>query len=247
MTETSPLSIQLYTVRDALAADLPGTLRRLADTGFRQVEPWGFAARAGAYDEGLRAAALAAPSGHAPLVGADLDATFDAAARLGIGTVIDPHIPEERWADREGVAAIAAELGAAAERAADRGLRVGYHNHAFELERRIGGVAALEVLADALPERVVLEVDTYWAEVGGEPAPALLRRLGERVAFLHVKDGPRTKDDREQVAVGRGDLPIAEILAAAPDALPVVELDDFDGDVFGAVADSLRFLQGLSA
>lgn len=247
MTSASAPALQLYTVRDAIRRDLHGTLGLLARIGFRQVEPWGFVDRAAEYAEGLAAAGLAAPSAHARLIGADLDATFSAAYRLGIPTVIEPHIPEGRWSDRESVEAIAAELGAVAERAAGHGLRIGYHNHAFELERRIDGVSALEVLAGALPDEVVLEVDTYWAEVGGEPAPALLRRLGERVAFLHVKDGPRTKDDRDQVAVGRGRLPIAEILAAAPLALPVIELDDFDGDVLEAVADSLRFLEGVRA
>jgi sugar phosphate isomerase/epimerase len=247
MTQTSPIALQLYTVREHIAQDLSGTLRRVAAVGFRQVEPWNFVIRADEYALALPAAGLTAPSAHIGLSGGDHDAIFAAATRLGIGTVIDPHIPEERWTTRDDVASIAAELNGIAERAADHGLRVGYHNHAFELERRIDGVSALEALADDLDEDVVLEVDTYWAEVGGEPAAALLRRLGDRVRFLHVKDGPPSHDDREQVAVGAGNLPIGEILAAAPQALPVVELDDFAGDVFDAVEDSFAFLKGVYA
>ena len=56
---TSPISVQLYTVRDAIAADLPGTLRRLADIGFTQVEPWGFVERVDEYAEALPAAGRA--------------------------------------------------------------------------------------------------------------------------------------------------------------------------------------------
>ena len=95
---------------------------------------------------------------------------------------------------------------------------------------------------------MVLEVDTFWAEVGGEPAPALLRRLGERVQLLHVKDGPRVRDTSRQTAVGSGSLPIADILAAAPHAVRVIELDAYGaGDVFDALADSWRFMSGAIA
>lgn len=241
------LSVQLYTVREPFGHDAPGTLGRLAEIGYRRVEPWGLVERADVLAEHLPAHGLQAPTAHVHLIGADLDAVFAAARRVGVGTVIDPHIAEEHWTERASIQAIAARLGEIAARAADHGLRVGYHNHAFELERRIDGVAALEVFADAAPESVVLEVDTYWAEVGGEPAAALLARLGDRVQALHVKDGPRTKEDRDQVAVGSGVLPIPEILAAAPAALRVVELDDHAGDVFDALRDSFAYLTGERA
>ncbi len=65
--------------------------------------------------------------------------------------------------------------------------------------------------------------------------------------FLHVKDGDGSHDDKKQVAVGDGVMPVREIIAAAPDALHVVELDDHEGDVFQAVADSYAFLQGARA
>ena len=244
---TSPISVQLYTVRDAIAADLPGTLQRLADIGYTQVEPWGFVERVDEYAEALPAAGLTAPSAHAKLVGQDLQPIFEAAVRLGVSTVIDPHIDETRWITREDVEAVAAELGEVAEAARAHGLTVGYHNHAFELENLIDGTPALEVLAAALPADVVLEIDTYWVEVGGVDAAELLARLGDRVRFLHIKDGPKTKDDTEQVAVGRGTMPVRDILRAAPQALAVVELDDHNGDVFTALEQSHSFLDGVRA
>jgi len=240
----NPLSIQLYTVREHLAADLTGTLQRVADIGFRQVELFNFVDNADRYVEALAEAGLTAPSAHARLVGEDAIRIFEAATKIGVTTVIDPHIDSARWGSRDDVETIAADLNGLAKVAADHGLALGYHNHAFELENRIDGVSALEVLAGSLDESVRLELDTYWAAVGGEDVVPLLGRLGDRVQFLHIKDGPLTKDDKEQLAVGAGKMPIDEILAAAPSALAVVELDDFTGDVFDAVIDSFTYLNG---
>jgi hypothetical protein len=57
-----------------------------------------------------------------------------------------------------------------------------------------------------------------------------------------VKDGPATMDNKDQVAVGIGTMPIADIINAAPTALRVIELDDSRGDRFEAVADSFTYL-----
>jgi sugar phosphate isomerase/epimerase len=247
---TQPLSVQLYTVRDALSADLPGTLQRIADIGYTNVEAFGFVDNADELAAALRDAGLAAPSGHARLLDAgeqDLERIFHASTTLGFGTLIDPHIDESRWTTREDVEAIARELSALAPRAADHGLVLGYHNHAFEFSNRIDGVSAYEVFADALSDDVVLELDTYWVQVGGDDPVAVIGKYGDKVQFLHVKDGDGSHDDKQQVAVGNGIMPIREIIAAAPDALHVVELDDHEGDVFQAVADSYTFLEGARA
>jgi sugar phosphate isomerase/epimerase len=170
---------------------------------------------------------------------------FEAAVRLGIGLVIDPHVDRTLWTTADDIAVTADKLNAAARRAAEFGLTVGYHNHHFELENRIDGRPALEVLVDALDPAVVLEVDTYWAHAGGVDPVELLQRLGRRVVAIHIKDGDGTLDPQAQVAVGSGSLPIQAIIDAVPElAIGVVELDDFDGDVFDAVEDSYRFLTG---
>jgi sugar phosphate isomerase/epimerase len=238
----SRLSVQLYTVRDAIAANLSDAVTRLSAIGFTQVEPYDFVARADEYRAAFDATGITAPSAHAQLVGQDLEPIFSAAAKLGIATVIDPHIAEDRWTSRELIAGVAADLNGFAKVAADHGLSVGYHNHAFELENVIDGVPGLEILAEYLDPSVRLEVDTYWAAVGGQDPAALLKRLGDRVGLLHVKDGPVNKDNKAQVAVGAGAMPVADAIAAAPNALLVVELDDFDGDVFVAITDSLAWL-----
>jgi sugar phosphate isomerase/epimerase len=236
------LSLQLYTVRDALAADFDGTLAAIAAMGFTQVEPFRLVDFADELRIGLPRHGLSAPTTHMSLRGTDPDETFALARQLGIGTVIDPHVDPERWQAKADIAQVADELNAAADRAAGHGLRVGYHNHHFELQSRIDGQHALEVLADCLAPEVVLEVDTYWAYAGGADVPALLRRLGDRVVALHVKDGDGSLEVERQVAVGSGTLPIWEILGAAPDALRVIELDGTEGDVLQAVRRSREFL-----
>lgn len=239
-------SVQLYSVREALASDLPGTLRRLADLGFERVEPFALVDLADALAPALAETGLLAPTTHASLIGGDAAAVFDAAERLGVTTVIDPMVPEERWTDADAITETAVALNRLAQDAADRGLRIGYHNHWWELQHHIEGVSALEHLAGLLDPRVVLEVDTYWAATGGADVPALLGSLGDRVVALHLKDGPLTLDPLAQVPAGQGSMDIPAVLAAAPSAeFGVIEFDAYAGDIFDGLAASLDYLRGL--
>jgi sugar phosphate isomerase/epimerase len=244
---TAALSVQLYSVRDALAADLPGTLDRIAGLGFANVELFDFADRVEEYRTALANAGLTALSAHAPLVDKDdADRALDAAADLGVRTLIEPMI-RHGWETSEGVSAIAERLGQLAAQAGPLGIEIGYHNHTWEFESAIDGRSAFDVFTDRLDPAVVLEIDTYWAEVGGQSAPELLARLGDRVRLLHVKDGPRSTDAAAQQPAGSGDLPVEEILAAAPGAVRVIEFDAYAGDIFDGIAQSLRFISGLEA
>src|SRR5476651_39772 len=125
--------------------DLAGTLARIAEIGFDQVEPYNFPAFPG-LGAALAAASLTAPTTHAHFVGVsddELATLFDAARELGVERVIDPHVPAERWQDAQSVAEIAAQMNAAAGAAAQHGVSIGYHNHAHELESIIDGRTAL--------------------------------------------------------------------------------------------------------
>jgi len=237
------LSVQLYSVRDAFAADPDDTLRRLAAIGFTRVEPYGVVENAKALKDGLSAHGLSAPTAHARLIGADQDEVFARARELGIETVIDPLVPVDRWQQAADIEATAEALNAAAEVAARHGVRVGYHNHWWELESRIDGRSAFEFFAGRLDPAIVLEVDVYWATAGGADAPALLGRLGERVRAIHVKDGSLATDATGQVPAGQGRVPLGPVLAAAPEALRVIEFDQYDdGDVFDGIAASFAHL-----
>jgi sugar phosphate isomerase/epimerase len=241
---SADLSVQLYSVRDAIAEDLQGAVARLAGIGFTRVEPYGFAERTDDYERAFRASGVSAPSGHAAVIDSDEpDAVFEAAARLGIGTVIDPAIPTERWQRSDDIARTADRVNELTARAAAFGLAFGYHNHHWELENRVDGRHALLGFVDLLDEAVVLEIDTFWASVGGADTPALLRGLGDRVRFIHVKDGPLTTETATQLPAGQGEVDVVGILAAAPDALRVVEFDAYTGDVFDGLAASYAWLR----
>jgi sugar phosphate isomerase/epimerase len=244
MSRPRALSVQLYTVRTAIDEDLPRAITEIAAIGFTDVELYDFVARADAYRAALADTGLGAPSAHARLVGTDVDEIFDVAASLGVQTVIDPRIDPERWTTADGVAGVADDLNALVAKAASYGLSIGYHNHAEEVETLIDGAPALERFAALLDPQVMLQVDTYWAAVGGQDPAALLQRLGARVGSLHVKDGPITRVKTDQLPVGAGTMDIAAILSAAPEARRVVELDDYTGDVFHALRRSHDFLVG---
>ncbi|MGW0807287.1 sugar phosphate isomerase/epimerase family protein [Nonomuraea sp. NPDC002799] len=241
-----PISVQLYTVRESLAADRDGTLRMIAEAGYRAVEPFDPTTD----PEGFRRVAddlgLSVSSTHAyALLSQEPAEVFDAIATVGTDLVIVPGgIAEEEFTGHDGLARTADLLNGLAEQAAGHGMRIGYHNHWWEIEPQVDGRHALEVLAGLLAPEVFLEIDTYWAAVGGAEVPGLLGRLGDRVLALHVKDGPVVKGE-PHTAVGRGVMPVPEILAAAPGAWRVVELDECATDVFTALADSHAYLTSL--
>jgi sugar phosphate isomerase/epimerase len=240
---SNPLALQLYTLRDQLPAGRKAVLQAVRGFGYGAVEPYDVRTDPEALRADLDEAGLAVCSVHARALGDDAGALLDGARAVGADTVIVPSVPAGRFADADAIADLAREFNQAATRAADHGLRFGYHNHAFEFAPA-GGRTGLEALADALDPGVLLEIDTYWAAVAGQDVPALLGRLGDRVRYLHVKDGPVTKDD-PMTAVGAGRMPVADILAACPSAeWHVVELDHCATDMLTAVAESSAWLTG---
>jgi len=241
-------SLQLYTLRNAISEDLPGTIKKVADIGYTQVEPYNFVATAKELGAALKENGLTAPSGHAPLMSQDQDEIFTAAKELGISTVIDPFLPAEHWQKAEDIQATAEKLNQAARKGAGYGIRVGYHNHAWELESIIDGRTALEYFESLLDPELVLEVDTYWVAVGGQDPVDILAKLGDRVKFIHIKDGPLTRDNKAQQPAGQGKVPVMDVIAAATSLeVGVVEFDDYAGDIFEGIAESLAFLNSNTA
>lgn len=232
---TTPLGVQLYSVRDDIGPDaLPATLARLAALGFTHVEPYDILSDTEGLAAALDASGLHATTAHAKITELDTDAVLAAAGRLGVETVIVPWVRPESIATRDGVEALAAAINAASAAAAAHGIRVGYHNHDFEFAQHVDGVPVYELLVDLLDPAVVLELDTYWAAVGGADVAKLLPRLGDRVRLLHVKHDAANPFDIADV------IPLATSLE-----LPVVEVVVHDGDVFPLVEENARYFLGL--
>lgn len=246
---TRPLSVQLYSVREQLAEDRDGVLRQLADLGFQAVEPFQPTLDPAGFRKVADDLGLSVSSAHAMgLLEPEPGPVFEAIASIGTDLAIVPAgIPHEDFTTREGVQRAADLLNALAEKAASHGLQLGYHNHWWEFEPAIDGKHALEVLAELLAPEVFLEIDTYWAAVGGANVPAVLGGLGSRVKAIHVKDGPAKKGE-PNVAVGQGAIEVGEILAAAPaDAWRIIEFDECATDLFEALGESREYVAALEA
>jgi sugar phosphate isomerase/epimerase len=262
---TPEISVQLYAIHEALDSDLDGSLGRIADIGLTTVEAFDFVRRPEELSAAFERYGLRTPTAHAILIEEEgiatpdgllsvppIEETFAAASALGVKVVIDPFVAPDRWTSLEDVQRNADRLNARAAKAADHGLRVGYHNHDHELSSLIDGRPALEVFADLLDPSVALEVDLYWATAGGADPAELLPRLGDRVLAVHVKDGPMRPGisarelPTDQLPAGQGDVPLTAALAAGSAIeYAVIEFDHYEGDIFDGIAQSYNFLTSL--
>jgi len=262
-------SVQLYTLAKEFSDDPNGSLEKLAAIGLKNVEAFDFVRRPAEIRAALDASGLESPTGHAPLLSDELwtpdgsiptpapEVVFEAAATIGMTTVIDPFVAPERWLTEEGVADIAERLNKAAEVAAGFGLTVGYHNHAQEFVASFGGQTAYERFIELTDDRVEIELDLFWAIAGGQDAPALVKSLGSRLVAVHVKDGIAPKSNPwapgaeafasaslDQRHAGTAEVPLAASLQAGEGAIKyaVIEYDNAPGDVFEDIKASYAFL-----
>lgn len=240
---STPLSLQLYSLRDSLAQDFDGTLRRVAEIGYAGVETAGFpgttpkAARALCDDLDLK---ISSCHGPAP-VGATRQEALDLAADLGIDRLVLPYIDAEQFKTVDGIRGVADLLNAAAAEAKTAGLRFAYHNHWFEFAL-VDGKPAFDHLLGLVSADVEFELDLYWVKVGGQDPAALIKRLVDRTPLLHVKDGPASSTEAAMVAVGDGAMGYPGLIAGHKAEWLVVELDRCDTDMFTAVERSYAFL-----
>ena len=257
-TTPGTLSVQLYTFRDAYAADPAGTIARIAELGFRYIEPFGIGnhglsnaekvGRAQDLRALLDAHGLKAPTAHtAAPMGENVEAVLDAIGELGATLPVIswpgevPGFERDVMDTKDGTERFADALSEASRHAQSRGLSLGYHNHWWEWSR-FGDQSAYDLLLSRLDPAVFLEIDTYWAHTAGQDMPALIRRLGERVRALHLKDGPATPD-ADQTPLGTGTVDYAAAIAAAPQARwHILEMDRTAGDVFADVGQSAQKL-----
>lgn len=242
---TAKIAVQLYSLREEAEKDFPGVLARLGRIGYAGVETaglHGFAPREVRHmveDAGME---ICSTHSMVPL-GDDAEALLDVQAELGCKTYVVPMFRPDRFDDIGAVEKSAEDLNAANELARARGIRLGYHNHHWEFSTKFDGVAAHEKLYSMLDESVFAEIDTYWALVGGADPAAVLKGLGARAPFVHIKDGPADDPASDMVAVGKGALDTAAVVTATDDMeWHIVELDRCATDMFEAIEQSFEFL-----
>ncbi len=210
------IALQLYTLRELAAVELPGTLGSVAAAGYRAVELAGLPAMEPVELAGLLGnAGLRAVAAHESIERLRQDplAVADELAELGCPRVVVPWMPDDDRRTADDVRRFAGELGVLAGTFSERGIRLGYHNHDFEFGT-LGSTTIWDALLAELPPEVEIELDVYWAAVGGSDPVAEIRDNSDRVRLLHMKDrapGPEPMD----APVGEGTLPFPQIVDAA--------------------------------
>lgn len=186
-----PLALQLYSVRDEMAADFEGTLRCVAEMGYDGVEFAGlFGRSADEVKAACAAAGLTPISAHVPLFEM-LDAPDEVMARyaaIGCRYVAIPHVGEEFRAKGARFPDLIEAAKTLGEAAARHGMTLLYHNHDFEFET-IDGTYMLEVLYNAVSADLLkTQLDTCWVNVGGEEPAAYVQKFSGRAPVVHLKD-----------------------------------------------------------
>lgn len=210
------LGVQLYTLREPLAADLDATLDVVAAIGYGEVERAGLADRSVAdWRIALERTGLRAVSSHDALETILDGAALDTAAELGQTWVAVPWIAEERRTP-DGYRALADDFNRAGTLARDHGLGFAYHNHAFEFEPLPDGTSGWEILLERTdPQWVTFQLDVFWAVDADRDPVRLLTDHAGRFSSLHVKD---RAPDGAMVDVGRGAIAFDDVLRVAPGA-----------------------------
>jgi sugar phosphate isomerase/epimerase len=227
----------LYSLRDACAADLEGTLREVAAIGYDGVEIFDLHGHAPAQVAGwLDELGLVALARHSQLAAIEDELPALAAEARALGwqrlvvSYVDPADLGEATLERIMVAATAA---------VEAGLELGYHNHDAEVT-----LGFLELL----PPSVFLELDAGWAWYAGVDPASLLGRG----PIVHIKD-LRSRSGREFCAVGDGAVGNDVLAPAAVEAgveWLVVEQDESDGSELEDAArsfEALRRMLGVTA
>ncbi|HEX3427968.1 MAG TPA: sugar phosphate isomerase/epimerase [Candidatus Limnocylindrales bacterium] len=246
---TGQIALQLYTVRRPAAVDLGGTLDSVAAAGYRAVELAGLPETPPGELAGLlRRNGLRVVASHEGIeqLRSDVSGLAERLTEVSCPRVIVPWMPEEDRRSADGVRRFAAELGGYARTLDRHGIRLGYHNHSFEFAR-LEGTTVWDVLLAELPPEVELELDVYWASVGGRDPVAEIRAIADRVRLLHMKDRAAGAEAHD-APPGEGTLPFPSIVDAARDAgveWYVVEQDEPE-EPLADIARGLAYLETLA-
>lgn len=239
---TLPVALQLYTLRAQLVDDYDGIVRRLAEIGYAGVEPFGVPEDLAAQAALLKELGFQIPAAHVPRPEGDhLPDVLRVAEAYGLQDVIAGYGPDD-FKTLDDVKRTCDRINALAAAVQPHGLAFGYHNHWWEIAP-VEGQYPYAIMLDALDPAIFFEVDVYWVKVGGVDPVVMIRVCGERVKYLHIKDGPADEPKSDMVAVGQGVLDMPAIIGAADHAeWLIVELDRCATDMLAAVAESYTYL-----
>lgn len=251
------IALQLYTVRNEFEKDIPGTLKKIAGIGIKNVEaafwPKGVTIEQAA--KYLKDAGLSVCSCHVDIpVDDKKDAVLKTAETLNTKRIIWHGWPEDkRYSSLDGTKELIDIYNKAGETAKANGLQFGLHNHWWEFRNKVGGRFVYEWLLEGVSKDIFFELDTYWVKVAGHNPATIINKYGPRAKMLHMKDGPAlfgpqliSDHPDPMAALGHGTQNIPAIAKAAQANIDwmVIEMDVVapTADVFKVIKDSYDYL-----
>ncbi|WP_427872589.1 sugar phosphate isomerase/epimerase family protein [Flavobacterium sp. MMS24-S5] len=213
------IGLQLYTLREELPKDVKGTLEKVAQAGFTNVETYGFSIKDQFWgltpkelkkildDNGLKAV-----SGHYNLGSflydgntEELIASIKAAKILKSEFLTVPWVDEPFRRNIEDYKKIATRVNEAAKMCKSAGLKLAYHNHDFEFQKHDGVTGYEILLKETDKDLVFFELDLYWVIHSGNDPLKLFKENPGRFKMWHVKDKDKINNDLN-TEVGSGTI-----------------------------------------
>jgi len=250
-----PLGLQLWSVRNMLAKDVPGTLAQVKAWGFDEVETFGpFGAEIAPQ---LKAAGLKVRAMHVGYdrLSGDMARALRDAEAVGATTLLNPYLPHQQkpMASREEILKAAGDFAKWSKQCRAAGKRFGYHIHGQEFGPAPEGTL-FDVLAKESGPDVGFEADVYWVKAGGADPVALMKKYPGRIWYTHLKDMARgvapgseaTHREESNVVLGTGQMDVKGILAAGPEAgVEVHFIEDESADPAGQIPKSVAYYKSL--
>ena len=190
------IGIQLYTLRNEIKKDVEGTIKAVADAGYKQVECYGFP-NADPMIKAAKENGLAVNSTHFDwdsVVNPDQKGVkpfgeiLDKANEVGIKHLVVPYLADKNRKTLDDYKVLCERCNKGAEQAKKAGVQLAYHNHAFEFKPMEGGKTGYETMIEEFSPDMQFEVDVFWIQVGGKDPVEMIRKLKGRVSQLHLKD-----------------------------------------------------------
>ena len=233
-TSKKNIGIQLYSVRDEMKKDPLGTLKKVAEMGYKNVEHanyingkfYGYSPAE--FRKILDDLGLAMPSGHTVMGGQHYDAvkndftdvwkkTVEDAAFLGQKYVVSPWLDVSLRKNFDDCKRFMEVFNKSGELCKKSGMKFGYHNHDFEFSLRLTSVKVYDIiLQNTDPNLVTQQLDIGNMYNGGGRAVELLKQYPGRFELMHVKDEIKgEKEVYESTILGTGIIGVAEVLKLA--------------------------------
>jgi len=216
--------VQLYSVRAAMSKDPLGTLKALAEMGYKYVEHANYVNRkfygytAKEFKKILNDLGMQMPSGHTVMGKPHWDAakkqftdlwkyTIEDAAEMGQELVISPWLDADLRKTYDEMLAYMDVFNKSGELCKAAGMRFGYHNHDFEFTATLNGQKVYDIiLKNTDPSLVVQQLDMGNLYHTGVNALEIVNTYPGRFVSVHVKDETRTADGKsfESTILGKG-------------------------------------------